>query len=209
MFEKTTLWEVIKTGGPVMYFLILCSVGSVAAIIDRAMHYHRRSRVSRQAFMKSVMPCLEKGDIKNAMTVAKNTSTPFADVVVAGLNAASLDEKEIVAALDRQIIIETRDLEKYTAILGTVGSTAVYIGLLGTVGGIIKTFQDISRVGSGGINVVIGGISEALVCTAAGLLVAIPAVIAYNYFVKKMNEFVSDMELCASEIMGPLNVRKR
>ena len=68
--------------------------------------------------------------------------------------------------------------------------------------GIIKTFQDIAKAGSGGINVVIGGISEALVCTAAGLIVAIPAVVAYNYFLRRINSFVIDMELCASEITG-------
>jgi biopolymer transport protein ExbB/TolQ len=76
----------------------------------------------------------------------------------------------------------------------------VYIGLFGTVLGIIKAFQEIAKSGAGGINVVISGISEALVCTAAGLCVAVPAVIAFNYCMKKVDLAVTDMELCASEL---------
>ena len=86
-------------------------------------------------------------------------------------------------------------------VLGTLGNNAIYIGLFGTVLGIIRAFHDISKSGSGGISIVINGIAEALVCTAAGLCVAVPAVIAYNYFVKKVDGFITDMELCASETM--------
>jgi biopolymer transport protein ExbB/TolQ len=92
-------------------------------------------------------------------------------------------------------------LEQYTAIVGTIGNTAVYIGLFGTVLGIIRAFHDISAAGAGGMSIVIGGVAEALVCTAAGLFVAIPAVIAYNYFIKRVDHFVNDMELCASELI--------
>ena len=95
-------------------------------------------------------------------------------------------------------------LEKYTSVVGTIGSTSVYIGLFGTVLGIIRAFHDISMSGSGGISVVISGISESLACTAMGLCVAVPAVIAYNYFTKKIDNFISDMELCASEVMDLL-----
>jgi biopolymer transport protein ExbB/TolQ len=94
-------------------------------------------------------------------------------------------------------------------VVGTIGSTAVYIGLLGTVWGIIRTFNDIAKHGSGGLNVVIAGISEALICTAAGLVVAIPAVMAYNYFLKRIAKFVTDMELCASETSSLLRGRKK
>ena len=111
--------------------------------------------------------------------------------------------------MERQIVIEISKLELRTAVVGTIGSTAVYIGLLGTVFGIIKTFQDITLAGSSGINVVIQGISEALVCTAAGLFVAIPAVIAYNYFTKRISGFVTDMELCASEMTSIIKSHKR
>ena len=159
--------------------------------------------------MQSIRLQVSHGDIKKALVTCRNTLTPFSAVVAAGLNAVHLDEKEISEALDREIIIETSDLERRTAIVGTIGSTAVYVGLLGTVWGIIKAFKDIAQVGSSGVHVVIGGISQALVCTAVGLFVAIPAVMAYNYFVKRVNGFVMDMELCASEMVGLIKGQKK
>jgi biopolymer transport protein ExbB/TolQ len=91
--------------------------------------------------------------------------------------------------------------------VATIGNTAVYIGLFGTVLGIIRAFSDIAAAGAGGMSVVIGGVAEALVCTATGLFVAIPAVIAYNYFTKRVERFVTDMELCASEVIDLIGAK--
>ncbi len=135
---------------------------------------------------------------------------PFTNVVHAGISFGSHEEKEISNNMERQILIETTILEKFTAIVGTIGSISVYIGLFGTVLGIIRAFRDISASGgTGGISVVINGISEALVCTAAGLCVAVPAVVAYNYFIKKVDNFIKDMELCASETLDLLTSKKK
>jgi len=209
MFTNFNIWQVVKIGGPVMYFLVLCSILSIAVIIERIIFYQQRSRVSRANFMKYIRDALTKGDIKKALTICQEAQAPFASVIAAGLNAVHLDDRETTETLEREIIIETTNLERRTAIVGTIGSTAVYIGLLGTVWGIIESFRDIAQMGSGGINIVIHGISEALVCTAAGLFVAIPAVIAYNYFVKKISSFVTDMELCASEATGLIKEYRR
>lgn len=200
MPHKFTFWQAIQIGGPVMYLLILCSIISIGVMLERFLYYRKRSRVSRAVFIESIKLELSKNDTKKALSICQETSTPFAAVVAAGLHASHLDENDINETCEREIIIQSSLLDRFTSIVGTIGSTAVYIGLLGTVWGIIKTFQDIANAGSGGINVVIGGISEALVCTGAGLIVAIPAVIAYNYFLRRINSFVIDMELCASEI---------
>jgi len=148
---------------------------------------------------------LQSGHIKEALEICENTNTPFSNVVQTGLTMHGHNENVISNAMERTVTIEMIKLERFTGIVGTIGSTAVYIGLFGTVLGIIRAFQDISTAGVGGINVVIDGISEALICTAAGLCVAIPAVIAYNYFVRKVDNFITDMELCASETMDLLN----
>lgn len=208
MFNNLNLWGAVKIGGPVMYVLVICSVVSVAVIMERIYYFFTRSRISREAFMRLIREHIGKGAISQAVSLCQHARMPFASVVEAGLNAYHLDEQEITHAMERKIIIEINDLERLTAIVGTIGSTAVYIGLLGTVGGIITTFRDMYRLGSSEINVVIHGIAEALVCTAAGLLVAIPAVAAYNYFVKRVNSFVSDMELCASETSSRIKERK-
>ncbi len=208
MLNNFTIWEAVIAGGPVMYVLVLCSIFSVAVILERLFCYHRRSQVQRAVFMQLIREHMEKGDFQKALTICKNTPTPFSFVAEAGLNSCGSDEKEIIETMERKIVVGIHDLERRTAILGTIGSTAVYIGLLGTVLGIIRTFQDIYHAGSGGINVVIHGISEALVCTAAGLFVAIPAVVAYNYFIKRVKEFVMDMELCASETASLIKAQK-
>jgi len=152
---------------------------------------------------------LEKGNIDKALEICKATDTPFSSVVHSGLNLHGHNEMLISNTMEREITIETTKLEKFTSVVGTIGSTAVYIGLFGTVLGIIRAFHDISMSGSGGISVVISGISESLACTAMGLCVAVPAVIAYNYFTKKIDNFITDMELCASETMDLLAVKQK
>ena len=144
----------------------------------------------------------------NAINFCRNSDTPTAKVALAGLNLIGHDEKLIANAMEREISIETVKLERFTSIVGTIGGTAVYIGLFGTVLGIIRAFHDVSKTASGGMDVVTAGISEALICTAAGLIVAIPAVISYNYFVRKIDNFVLDMELTASELFDLCSKKK-
>jgi len=208
MLKDLTIWEAIKIGGPIMYILFACSIVSIAIILERSYYYFRRSRKNRIDFMKSVRDQVKRGNMEKVSTLCKEAFTPFAAVVAAGLGSWRLGEKEAAEAMEREIVIETSDLEQWTAIVGTIGSTAVYIGLLGTVWGIIRAFRDIAQLGSGDINVIIHGISEALVCTAAGLFVAIPAVVAHNFFVKRINSFVTVMELCASETSSLLEEQK-
>jgi len=196
-----SLWQVINSGGFTLYILFACSILSLAVIMERCVFFWRRSRVERADFMEKLKAVMERGNVKKALELSDSADTPFASVAHAGLSFYGHSENEISNNMERQIVIETTILERFTAIVGTIGSVAVYIGLFGTVLGIIRAFQDISSSGAGGINVVTAGISEALVSTAAGLCVAIPAVVAYNYFVKRIDNFVRDMELCASETM--------
>lgn len=203
-----TLWQLIKVGGFTMYILLSFSILSLAIIIERVIYYRKRSKIKRQEFMTQVYKEIEKGNIKNAIEICKKTDAPFSSVVYSGLNLHGHSEVVISNSMEREVTIETTKLERFTSIVGTIGSTAVYIGLFGTVLGIIRAFRDISASGSGGINVVINGIAEALFCTAMGLCVAVPAVIAYNYFVKRVDGFITDMELCASETMDLLNKRQ-
>lgn len=151
--------------------------------------------------MARIKRALKSGNIEKAMEICKDTYAPFSNVIYSALELLDHQEKGISNAMEREITIETTKLERYTGIVGTIGNTAVYIGLFGTVLGIIRAFQDIAVAGAGGMSIVIGGVAEALVCTATGLFVAIPAVIAFNYFAKKVEYFINDMELCASELI--------
>jgi biopolymer transport protein ExbB len=204
-----SIFELIKVGGFTMCILLGCSILSLGVIMERFVYYRRRSRVKRTVFMGQIRKELKKGNSGQALDICRKTDTPFASVVSLGLNLEGHSEVVISNTMEREVAIETTKLERYTSIVGTIGSTAVYIGLFGTVLGIIRAFQDISASGTGGITVVIRGISEALYCTAAGLCVAVPAVIAYNYFIKRIDNFVTDMELCASEVMDLITTKQK
>lgn len=203
-----TLWDLFRAGGLTMYILILCSMFSLAVIIERIVYFRYRSKVKRNEFMAKVAAELQKGNVQGAKELCVKTNTPFAGVVAAGLDLNGHNEVVITNAMEREVIIQTGQLERFISSIGTIGSTAVYIGLFGTVLGIMRAFHDISQSGFGGINVVINGIAEALVCTAAGLAVAVPAVIAYNYLTRAVDNFVTDMELAASQTMDLLNASK-
>lgn len=204
-----SLWQLVRVGGVTMYILISFSILSLAIIMERIVYYRKRSKAKRHAFMSVISAELKKGDVAGALEICRKTDTPFSSVVASGLTLYGHNEVVISNTMEREVMVETVKLERFTSIVGTIGSTAVYIGLFGTVLGIIRAFHDISKSGSGGLNIVINGISEALICTAAGLCVAVPAVIAYNYFVKKVDTFITDMELCASEVMDLLNVKRK
>jgi biopolymer transport protein ExbB/TolQ len=201
MFVEKTIWGILQTGGFTMYILLFCSLLSWAILLERIIYYRKRSKTKRTEFMTRMARALKSGNIERAMEVCRETEVPFSNVIYSGLDLYGHHEKEISNAMEREIIIETAKLERYTGIVGTIGNTAVYIGLFGTVLGIIRAFHDIAAAGAGGMSIVIGGVAEALVCTATGLFVAIPAVIAFNYFAKKVEHFINDMELCASQLI--------
>ncbi len=208
MFQDKNIFEIINTGGFTMYVLIICSILSIAVIIERLWYFKRRTSVGRLQLMEQIRKETTNNKINSALDYCRNIDTPFARVALAGLHLHGHDEKVIANAMEREITIETIKLERFTSIVGTIGGTAVYIGLFGTVLGIIRAFHDVAHTASGGMDVVTAGISEALICTAAGLVVAIPAVVSYNYFVRKIDIFVLEMELTASELLD-LTVGKK
>ena len=209
MFRDKNIFELINAGGFTIYLLMFCSVVSLAVIIERVLYYQRRSRLTRPLLMEQIRSEYEAGRVYEAIELCRNADTPFSKVAMAGLNLKGHDEKVISNAMEREITVETIKLERFTSIVATIGGTAVYIGLFGTVLGIMRAFADIGKAGSGGMDIVTTGISEALICTAAGLFVAIPAVVAYNYFMRKIDNFVVDMELAASELVDLICVKRK
>jgi biopolymer transport protein ExbB len=199
MFAGKTLLQILSMGGFTMWILLVCSILSLGVIIDRLASYARKSRAKRPAFMERIKEELRRKDVERALEICRDTEAPFARVVQAGLEKAGRPEKLVNGVMERQIAIEESKLERLTGIVGTIGNIAVYVGLFGTVLGIIRAFQDISAAGTGGMDVVIGGVAEALITTATGLAVAVPSVVLFNYFSRRIERFVDDMELAASE----------
>ena len=201
MFEGKTLLDILQIGGMTMYVLLLCSLLSITIFLERFFYYRTQLKTSRNDFMVGLSEAMAAKNHEKAMGIAKETCAPCARVIEAGLNEYRRSEKAVAGAMERKIVDETRKLERFTGIVGTIGNIGLYIGLFGTVLGVIRAFHDIAATGSGGMSSVINGVAEALVCTAMGLMVAIPAVIFFNYFTRRIEFFTDDMQLCATELL--------
>jgi len=201
MFEGKSFIEILNMGGWTLYTLLMCSIISVTIIIFKIFEFKKKAKVDARTFLKIIKSKIQNEPVSFSIAYCDKVNTPVSTVVKAGLvKFADTSSTNVEETMNREVLIETIKLEKYTTIVGTIGSVAVYIGLFGTVLGIIRSFHDISKVGSGGISVVIGGVSEALIATAAGLCVAIPAVAAYNFFMKRIDNFVVEMEYAVSAL---------
>lgn len=195
MFEGKSFFEILFLGGWTLFLLFLISIVSLSIMILKIVEFKRKSKVKADVLLVKVKNSLKEGSINNVANYCKLVNSPVSNTILAGLvRFSETGSSNIEDAMKRTISKETVKLERYTTALATIGAVSVYIGLFGTVLGIIRSFHDISLAGSGGISVVIGGVSEALVATAAGLCVAIPAVAAYNFFAREVDKFVVDME---------------
>jgi biopolymer transport protein ExbB len=165
----------------VLYILLGLSVWSIAVIWDRFFLFHKKAKESE--ILEAKAPeLLIKGKIKEVQGLLQNLTSPAAAILRVGIDNLTAGPEALEQILGSQRIHEKLALEKNLLVLGTLGSNAPFIGLFGTVLGIIKAFNDLALAGTSGPTVVMRGVSEALVATAVGLLIAIPCVATYNYF---------------------------
>jgi len=183
----------------ILYLLILASILSLAVMLQKAIFFYR-NRTSWDDFLEMITAFISKGDIDAAVEYTQRINSPAARVVLSGLINVDKGPAAVEEILLGKRISEKFKMESRLVVLGTLGNNAPFIGLFGTVLGIIKAFHDLAMSSNPNPSVVMAGVSEALVATAVGLLVAIPAVIAYNFFQRKVKEFVTQMET-ASKIL--------
>ncbi len=210
-----TITEMLKhLGGvalAVVIILLIMSVYSIAIMVERFLTYRAAKQQSRQ-FAPRVAQALKNDRIEEAINISdKHRKSHLAMVVVSGLQefraheqSSEISGDEIEAskrALQRAIAIKTAEFKRGLSGLATIGSTAPFVGLFGTVFGIINAFQGMKNAESAGIAAVAGGISEALFTTALGIGVAIPAVWLFNYYTSKVQGFVVEMDNSASELI--------
>ncbi|MDJ0765860.1 MAG: MotA/TolQ/ExbB proton channel family protein [Myxococcota bacterium] len=180
-------------GEPILYVLIGLSFVSIAVAAERYATY-LRNRIDLPDFTTRIVGLLNNGNYDEARELAASNRSAEAQVTAEGL--ANFDKSTTVASelMDAMTMKQQQRLDKRLMILGTIGSNAPFIGLLGTVLGIIKAFNDLAFNAEGGTSVVMAGIAEALVATAIGLLVAIPAVVCFNYFKNRQKRILSNIE---------------
>jgi biopolymer transport protein ExbB len=195
----------------VVFILFIMSAWSIGVMIDRYMAYGAARKQSRQ-FAPAVAGALREGKLDEAIKIAdRYKKSHLAKVVVSGLQefqahqgSSEISGEEIEAstrALERAEAIVHAELKRGVSALATIGSTAPFVGLFGTVVGIIDAFQTMATQKTPGIGAIAGGISEALVTTAFGLIVAVPAVWAFNYFTGRIDAFDVEMGNSSSELV--------
>jgi biopolymer transport protein ExbB len=197
--------EFIIKGGPVIVPLLLCSVISLSIIVERCLSL-RRTRILRYDVLQRIEELLRDRKIPEASTLCKRYPSSMTRILLAAIlnhDKSRPEIKEIIEDAGRQ---EVPVLERYLTILGTIASIAVLLGLLGTVTGMIRTFNAIAALGYGHPEALASGISEALIATATGLGIAIPTLVLYNFFTSKVDSLVIEMEKNSQRM---LNILKR
>lgn len=186
MFENLTLIGLIQKGGVTVLLLAVLSVISFAIILERAVALRRFVR-GIKSFSNELASAVNGGRLSDAFGLCAGSASPMAGVFTAGYSKRGASKEDISGAMELAARVEIARLERFLGVLGTIGSTAPFIGLFGTVLGIIRAFSDLSVASGANPAAVADGIAEALVATAAGLFVAVPAVVAYNYFVRAVS----------------------
>lgn len=203
--QMGSLKELLKAGGPVLILLVVLSVYSLSIMIDRFIKYRANINKSRKLmdFVRYQLPARNFNKIMDACRKAAYAKTAASVLVLNLLKSDKKNIEELNDLSDTIIDWEIANLSRKLPVLATLASTTPFIGLFGTVLGVMRAFADLAALsGSGGPSVVAKGIAEALVNTAAGLFVAVPALIAYNYFLSKVNFFAKNLEYMSQEVIS-------
>lgn len=192
----------------ILSLLLLWSLAGLSVICERVYTLWNVLPKS-EAFKNKVLAALESGDLAKASALCETANVPLAAIFERALHVYKTNPVKTAEAVASQRAAISLTFKRYLWALGTVGSSAPFVGLFGTVVGILKAFQSMSVAGTGGFKVVSQGIAAALVATAAGLLVAIYAVIAYNYFVSKVNGLAMQYKLFCEELLFALGAPKK
>lgn len=205
MGQQAGIKEILIAGGPVLAFMILLSIYCVALIWERY-KFFKRTTGGAVEFLAKIRAAAEAGKLPDAASLAKSHKGLASAVVMATLSGpTNRDERKRAAERASQRAVA--ELERGISTLGTIASVAPFIGLFGTVLGVMRAFKDLASAAGAGPGLVAVGISEALICTAAGLLVAIPAVAAFNHFNQKISQFESELRWMIDEVLDGLAER--
>jgi biopolymer transport protein ExbB/TolQ len=195
-----TISNLIHDEWAILLLLLLWSIAGLTIICERAYSLWNVLPKS-EVFKNRVIEAIEGGDLPKANAFCETSNDPLAGVFGRGLRVFTRTPHKTTEAVMSQRTVAIGTFKRYLWALGTVGSSAPFVGLFGTVVGILKAFQSMSVAGTGGFKVVSQGIAAALVATAAGLLVAIYAIIAYNYFISRVGSIAVEYKVFCEEFL--------
>jgi biopolymer transport protein ExbB len=185
--------ELVKSGGWLMLPILLCSVMALAIAVERLWTL-RPGRIAPKHLVATVWQLVQKNALSTEKLAEIRNSSALGQILVSGLNNSKHGRDIMKESIEETASKVIHELERFLNPLGTIAAIAPLLGLLGTVVGMIKVFSAIMIQGTGNANVLAGGISEALITTAAGLTVAIPAVVMHRYFIRRVDFLVIEME---------------
>ena len=198
------LTTLLSHGGPMIWLILLASAAAVVTFVERVLYYHR-AQINSMEFLNGVCNVLKRQNVVEALAICEATAGPVARLVKVAILNRDKGRDGVREALEETGLIEVPPLEAKLNLLATIAQIAPLMGLLGTVLGFIKVFSTLqSKVSVPTMQDVSGGVWQALICTAAGLAVAIPCYAGYNYLVSRVNAIVLDMERSATEITNIL-----
>ncbi|OGR57174.1 MAG: hypothetical protein A3I11_04795 [Elusimicrobia bacterium RIFCSPLOWO2_02_FULL_39_32] len=194
--------EMFLLGWPILSVLVGCSIISLAIILERWIHFKKRKVNVKDFFSKIESVLASSKELREKTSIL---GEPMATITRSALMVAGNRKTNIALVADRAVRVEVGELERFVPFLGTIAAASPFIGLLGTVIGIIRAFRSLAMSGGAGPQVVAGGISEALIATALGLMVAIPSLVAYNFFSTKIRRTTENMEICVDGLIQLLS----
>ncbi len=203
-------YNLVMDGGPVMWLIAVFSLIAVFVFLTKTFQFHREE-INVHELVKGLINVLKRDGYVEAISLCDTTPGPAARVLGAAILAWERGDEDIRQAVDDAYLEELPKLERHIGALGTIGFTSPLLGLLGTVLGMMQTFQTIHDTSSVYLSAaqLSGSINMALITTAAGLAVAIPCYVAYNYLVSRVNSITLDMERATSEVISFFERRRR
>jgi biopolymer transport protein ExbB len=208
---NASFWEILKHGGMTMVPLVLCSLIGWAVIFERVWRYRALDRDLRSFHLEAMNALLRRERNAVKALCERNLGLPTAELLKTAIDRLEAQDQRLrdswLEAVDRRRQVLNQDLRKNLWMLGTIGSAAPFIGLAGTVIGILGAFGEMARKGAGGFTVVAAGISEALIATAAGIVVAVVAVVAFNALQTRWSRFVLLIRIQTEEFIEILDAQ--
>jgi biopolymer transport protein ExbB len=204
-----TFVEIFNDGGPVMWPLLVFSLLAVIFIIERFFAL-RRAKINVNEFLaKTRKELIVNRSVKAAIKVCEDYRGPVASILKAGLLKYGQPREDVEKTIENAALYEMGRLEKNLVWLASIANVSPLLGFFGTVAGMIKSFDALAEAGLSNPGLVAAGISEALITTAAGLFVAIPAQLAYNFFMSRINKFVRDIETSSNMLLETFGEMER
>jgi biopolymer transport protein ExbB len=200
--------EIVKAGGWLMLPIILCSIVAIAIIIERFWTLSA-ARISPRHVVGQVWNWIKNNELDNARLRELRLSSPLGQILAAGLINAKYGRAAMIESIEQAASLVVHEMERYLSTLGTIAAITPLLGLLGTVIGMIKVFTEIMIQGTGNANALAGGISEALITTAAGLCVAIPAFMFHRMFMRRVETLVLGLEQESVKLVDALHSDRR